>query len=138
MIFLNKFKFWIYQPLFFSVVCLNLLTYSVFFFPLFFSDKKMEKEDGLRTVECLRGRLIAERAASKRAKEDAEFMGNKVFFSIIFFLGVKMLVMYILFSDSIVFSSLNLFDYKLYIIRILQKYYLIHSCLNFKKCIVFE
>lgn len=91
----------------------------------------MEKEDGLRTVECLRGRLIAERAASKRAKEDAEFMGNKVFFSIIFFLGVKMLVMYILFSDSIVFSSLNLFDYKLYIIRILQKYYLIHSCLNF-------
>ncbi|XP_004249511.1 protein gar2 [Solanum lycopersicum] len=38
----------------------------------------MEKEDGLRTVECLRGRLIAERAASKRAKEDAEFMGNKL------------------------------------------------------------
>ncbi|XP_015055163.1 uncharacterized protein LOC107001710 isoform X2 [Solanum pennellii] len=42
------------------------------------SDKKMEKEDGVRTVECLRGRLIAERAASKRAKEDAEFMGNKL------------------------------------------------------------
>ncbi|XP_027768068.1 uncharacterized protein LOC107001710 isoform X4 [Solanum pennellii] len=38
----------------------------------------MEKEDGVRTVECLRGRLIAERAASKRAKEDAEFMGNKL------------------------------------------------------------
>ncbi|CAN4109641.1 unnamed protein product [Withania somnifera] len=42
------------------------------------SEKKMEKEDGLRTVECLRGRLIAERAASRKAKEDAELMGNKV------------------------------------------------------------
>ncbi|XP_060174543.1 uncharacterized protein LOC132605401 isoform X1 [Lycium barbarum] len=42
------------------------------------SEKKMEKEDGLRTVECLRGRLIAERAASRKAKEDAEFMGNKL------------------------------------------------------------
>ncbi|WMV52321.1 hypothetical protein MTR67_045706 [Solanum verrucosum] len=41
-------------------------------------EKKMEKEDGLRTVECLRGRLIAERAASKKAKEDAELMGNKL------------------------------------------------------------
>lgn len=39
----------------------------------------MEKEDSLRTVECLRGRLIAERAASRKAKEDAELMGNKVF-----------------------------------------------------------
>ncbi|XP_049402219.1 uncharacterized protein LOC125865983 [Solanum stenotomum] len=38
----------------------------------------MEKEDGLRTVECLRGRLIAERAASKKAKEDADLMGNKL------------------------------------------------------------
>lgn len=42
------------------------------------SKKKMEKEDGLRTVECLRGRLIAERAASIKAKEDAELMGNKL------------------------------------------------------------
>lgn len=42
------------------------------------SEKKMEKEDGLRTVECLRGRLIAERAASRKAKEDAELMGNKL------------------------------------------------------------
>ncbi|KAH0723186.1 hypothetical protein KY285_005774 [Solanum tuberosum] len=41
-------------------------------------EEKMEKEDGLRTVECLRGRLIAERAASKKAKEDAELMGNKL------------------------------------------------------------
>ncbi|XP_055807965.1 uncharacterized protein LOC129876533 [Solanum dulcamara] len=42
------------------------------------SEKKMENEDGLRTVECLRGRLIAERAASRKAKEDAELMGNKL------------------------------------------------------------
>lgn len=41
----------------------------------------MEKEDGLRTVECLRGRLLAERAASRKAKEDAELFGNKVYFS---------------------------------------------------------
>ncbi|KAK4377669.1 hypothetical protein RND71_003965 [Anisodus tanguticus] len=38
----------------------------------------MEKEDGLRTVGCLRGRLIAERAASRKAKEDAELMANKL------------------------------------------------------------
>ncbi|XP_009600191.1 uncharacterized protein [Nicotiana tomentosiformis] len=42
------------------------------------SEKKMEKEDGLRTVECLRGRLLAERAASRKAKEDAELLGNKL------------------------------------------------------------
>ncbi|OMP03608.1 hypothetical protein COLO4_10304 [Corchorus olitorius] len=38
----------------------------------------MEKDEGLRTVECLRGRLLAERQASKSAKEDAEVMGNKL------------------------------------------------------------
>ncbi|XP_010260124.1 PREDICTED: uncharacterized protein LOC104599326 isoform X2 [Nelumbo nucifera] len=38
----------------------------------------MEGEDGLKTVECLRGRLLAERVASRVAKEDAELMGNKV------------------------------------------------------------
>ncbi|MCE0481795.1 hypothetical protein HAX54_039867 [Datura stramonium] len=42
------------------------------------SEKKMGKEDGSRTVECLRGRLIAERAASRKAKEDAQLMGNKL------------------------------------------------------------
>ncbi|CAK9167302.1 unnamed protein product [Ilex paraguariensis] len=42
------------------------------------SEKKMEGDDGLRTtMECLRGRLLAERAASRVAKEDAEQMGNK-------------------------------------------------------------
>lgn len=38
----------------------------------------MEGDDGLRTLECLRGRLLAERQASRTAKEDAEIMGNKL------------------------------------------------------------
>ncbi|KAK3012965.1 hypothetical protein RJ639_009002 [Escallonia herrerae] len=38
----------------------------------------MEGEDSLRTVECLRGRLLAERAASRFAKEEADQMGNKL------------------------------------------------------------
>ncbi|XP_057984058.1 uncharacterized protein LOC131168556 [Malania oleifera] len=42
------------------------------------SEKKMEGDDGLRTLECLRGRLLAERAASRAAKEEAELMGNKL------------------------------------------------------------
>ncbi|XWS59751.1 hypothetical protein CRYUN_Cryun08bG0148200 [Craigia yunnanensis] len=42
------------------------------------SEKKMEGDDGLRTVECLRGRLLAERQSSKTAKEDAELIGNKL------------------------------------------------------------
>ncbi|XVE61787.1 hypothetical protein DITRI_Ditri06bG0067200 [Diplodiscus trichospermus] len=42
------------------------------------SEKKMEGDGGLRTVECLRGRLLAERQASKTAKEDAEVMGKKL------------------------------------------------------------
>ncbi|EOY07675.1 Uncharacterized protein TCM_022054 [Theobroma cacao] len=42
------------------------------------SERKMEGDDGLRTVECLRGRLLAERQASRTAKEDAELMGNKL------------------------------------------------------------
>ncbi|GMH26417.1 hypothetical protein Nepgr_028260 [Nepenthes gracilis] len=41
-------------------------------------EKKMEGEEVLRTVECLRGRLLAERQASRAAKENAEFMANKV------------------------------------------------------------
>lgn len=38
----------------------------------------MQGEDALRTVECLRGRLQAERAASREAKESAELMDNKL------------------------------------------------------------
>lgn len=34
----------------------------------------------MRTVECLRGRLLAERAASRNAKEEAELMGTRVCF----------------------------------------------------------
>ncbi|OMO95044.1 hypothetical protein CCACVL1_05618, partial [Corchorus capsularis] len=41
------------------------------------SEKKMEKDEGLMTMECLRGRLLAERQASNSAKEDAELMGNE-------------------------------------------------------------
>ncbi|KAM7526266.1 hypothetical protein LguiA_016168 [Lonicera macranthoides] len=40
-------------------------------------ENKMEGED-LRTVECLRGRLLAERMASKVAKEYADQMSNKL------------------------------------------------------------
>lgn len=39
---------------------------------------KMEGEDSVRTVDCLRGRLLAERAASKNAKEEAQLLENKV------------------------------------------------------------
>ncbi|PON72793.1 hypothetical protein PanWU01x14_062620 [Parasponia andersonii] len=42
------------------------------------SHKKMGGNDGWRTVECLRGRLLAERQVSKIAKEEAECMGNKL------------------------------------------------------------
>ncbi|KAL4295226.1 hypothetical protein GQ457_12G009170 [Hibiscus cannabinus] len=38
----------------------------------------MESEEGLKTVECLRGRLLAERQASHNAKQDAELMGHKL------------------------------------------------------------
>lgn len=45
-----------------------------------FSDKMMEGDEGLRTVECLRGRLLAERAASKVANDESEQIGKKVCF----------------------------------------------------------
>lgn len=38
----------------------------------------MEVGEGLKTLECLRGRLLAERQASRSAKEEAELMGEKV------------------------------------------------------------
>ncbi|KAL7133389.1 hypothetical protein ABFS83_12G137300 [Erythranthe nasuta] len=41
-------------------------------------EKKVEEEDSLRTVDCLRGRLLAERVASKNANEEAEHLGNKL------------------------------------------------------------
>ncbi|XP_042510525.1 uncharacterized protein LOC122085966 [Macadamia integrifolia] len=41
-------------------------------------EKSVEGDDGLRTLECLRGRLLAERTASKAAKEEAELMRNKL------------------------------------------------------------
>ncbi|VFQ84209.1 unnamed protein product [Cuscuta campestris] len=42
------------------------------------SEKRMREEDTKRTIECLRGRLVAERAASRDAKEAAHLMGNKL------------------------------------------------------------
>ncbi|KAL3536332.1 hypothetical protein ACH5RR_004793 [Cinchona calisaya] len=38
----------------------------------------MEGEEVLRTLECLRGRLLAERASSRNAKQEAELMGTKL------------------------------------------------------------
>lgn len=35
-------------------------------------------EEGLRTVECLRGRLLAERQASRFAREQAQLMANRL------------------------------------------------------------
>lgn len=42
------------------------------------SEKKIEEEDSLSKVECLRGRLLAERVASRIAKQEAQNMGNKM------------------------------------------------------------
>ncbi|KAJ0704668.1 hypothetical protein HanPI659440_Chr14g0565151 [Helianthus annuus] len=41
-------------------------------------DKIMEGAEGLRTVECLRGRLLAERAASKAANDESEQITKKL------------------------------------------------------------
>ncbi|KAM3341050.1 putative protein isoform X2 [Capsicum galapagoense] len=38
----------------------------------------MEEENSFRKVECLRGRLLAERVASRNAKQQAQIMGNKM------------------------------------------------------------
>lgn len=38
----------------------------------------MDGEDSVRTVHCLRGRLLAERAASRDAKADAEQLQTKL------------------------------------------------------------
>lgn len=43
-----------------------------------FSAKKVEGDDGLKTLECLRGRLLSERVASKAANEEADILRNKV------------------------------------------------------------
>ncbi|KAL5809665.1 hypothetical protein ACOSQ3_030356 [Xanthoceras sorbifolium] len=42
------------------------------------SEKMVEGNDALRTVESLRGRLLAERQASRVANEEAEQLGNKL------------------------------------------------------------
>ncbi|XP_012443410.1 uncharacterized protein LOC105768179 isoform X3 [Gossypium raimondii] len=42
------------------------------------SEKRVGGDGGMRTVECLRGRLLAERQASKIAKQDAQLMESKL------------------------------------------------------------
>uniref|UniRef100_A0A1J3EB37 Uncharacterized protein n=1 Tax=Noccaea caerulescens TaxID=107243 RepID=A0A1J3EB37_NOCCA len=44
------------------------------------ASKKMEEEEkeGLRTVECLRGRLLAQRQVSRSTKEEAELITKKM------------------------------------------------------------
>ncbi|KAK1286612.1 hypothetical protein QJS10_CPB20g00732 [Acorus calamus] len=39
---------------------------------------KVMETEGLRTVDCLRGRLLAERVASKAAKENAELLNKRL------------------------------------------------------------
>ncbi|KAJ0262215.1 Transmembrane protein [Hirschfeldia incana] len=45
-----------------------------------YSSTKMEEEEkeGLRTVECLRGRLLAERQVSRSTKEESELITKKL------------------------------------------------------------
>lgn len=38
------------------------------------------EEESVRTIDCLRGRLVAERAASKNARDEADKLENKVTF----------------------------------------------------------
>lgn len=50
-------------------------------YPAFSSDRKMkegEEGEGKRLIECLRGRLLAERQASRAATEEAVLMGKRV------------------------------------------------------------
>ncbi|WOH00961.1 hypothetical protein DCAR_0520339 [Daucus carota subsp. sativus] len=43
-----------------------------------FSTKEVEGDDKMKTLECLRGRLLAERAVSRAANEEADKLGNKL------------------------------------------------------------
>ena len=40
-----------------------------------------EEKEGLRTVECLRGRLLAERQVSRFVKDEADLITRKVSFT---------------------------------------------------------
>lgn len=54
------------------------------FCPFFLSENKVEGEDSWMTVSCLRGRLLAERMASRNAREEADQLGIRVHNTIIF------------------------------------------------------
>ncbi|XP_031398061.1 uncharacterized protein LOC116208662 isoform X2 [Punica granatum] len=42
------------------------------------TSREEEGDEGVRLIECLRGRLLAERQASRAAKEEAELMGKRL------------------------------------------------------------
>lgn len=60
--------------------CIFHLGFCRLCFVILIHREKIENEDSLRTVECLRGRLLAERVASRNAKEEVEQMENKVLY----------------------------------------------------------
>lgn len=76
--------------------CIFHLGFCRLCFVILIHREKIENEDSLRTVECLRGRLLAERVASRNAKEEVEQMENKVLYffllPIIFSFFVNILV----------------------------------------------
>ncbi|PIN15002.1 hypothetical protein CDL12_12363 [Handroanthus impetiginosus] len=43
-----------------------------------YSENQTEEEDNVRKVNCLRGRLLAERMASRNAREEADKLGKKL------------------------------------------------------------
>ncbi|KAH9608914.1 hypothetical protein KSS87_002769 [Heliosperma pusillum] len=47
-------------------------------FPNLRKETEMQGEESLKTLECLRGRLVAERAASRAAKDNADLMDAKL------------------------------------------------------------
>ena len=71
---------WVLDNIFLSLFYLSphFSHYYHWYGPFLSDYKKMEEDDSLRTLDCLRGRLLAERQASKVAKEEAQLMGNKV------------------------------------------------------------
>lgn len=91
--------------------CIFRLGFCRLCFVILIHREKIENEDSLRTVECLRGRLLAERVASRNAKEEVEQMENKVLY---FFL------LPIIFSFF--FFFVNILVVKLMLLLLLKKF----------------
>lgn len=68
----------------------------------------MEGDEGMKTLECLRGRLLAERQASRVAKEDAEFMGKKVTFSLKLFFSILLAKLNLEYIIDFYFNALKM------------------------------